>query len=169
MTTVATPILPSPWPQPRACHDDVEEAVRDSEIKEVVAARPARLVESREMLAQTVVGFRVGKVALQIRHAVAQPLPGRLVDMVGLELALTGSDEFIHHVGEALAPLLHVAEPMVDADQPEAVRQPFRCHQVVERRCHQSLRQIASGTENDHGAGRRDRRRRDLAGTPCVG
>ena len=76
--------------------------------------------------------------------------------LVGLELAATAGDEFVHHVGEALAPVLDGPVAVVDADQPEAVGQPLGGDQIVERRHDQALGQIAGGAEDHHGAGRRD-------------
>ena len=72
------------------------------------------------MLAESTVRPRIGDVALHIAHAVGQPSPGVMVDMVDLELAVTG-DELFHRIGEAVAPLLHRPRIMVDRDEPESV------------------------------------------------
>ena len=148
--------------RPEGGHDDAEEAIGDGEIEEMVARRAGRLVEPRKMLLETAVGLRVLEVALQVGHAVGQPSPGRLVDAVGLELAVTAGDEFVHHVGEGLAPVVHGPVAVVDADQPEAIGQPLGGHEIVERRRDQALGQIASGAEDHHGAGWRDGHRLGL-------
>ena len=64
-----------------------EKAIGDGEIEEIVARRAGCLVELRQMLAEPAIGLRIVEVALQIAHAVGEPSPRGLVDMVGLELA----------------------------------------------------------------------------------
>ena len=59
-----------------------EEAVGDGEIEQAVARRAGRLVQSRQMLAEPAIGLRIVEVALQIAHAVGEPLPGGLVECV---------------------------------------------------------------------------------------
>ena len=95
---------------------------------------------------------------MQIGHAVGQPSPGGLVDTGRPGTRRHAGDEFVHHVGEALAPFLRGPVAVVDADQPESVGQPLGGHQIVERRRDQALGQVAAGAEDHHGAGRRDGR-----------
>src|SRR6266850_1146219 len=83
-----------------------EETIRDSEIEKIVACCASGAVQLRQVITQATVRPRIGEVALQICHAVGKPLPGGLVDMLHLELAVTTS-EFLHRIGEPLAPLLN--------------------------------------------------------------
>ena len=76
--------------------------------------------------------------------------------MVDPELAIVG-DELLHGIGEALAPFLCRLGGQVDADELESVGQPLGLDQIVERRHDQTLRQVAVGAEDHHGAGRRHR------------
>ena len=134
-----------------------EETVGDGEVEEPVARRARGLVELRQMRAETAVGGGIVEVALQIAHAVGEPTPSGLVDMIHLELAAAPGDEFAHHVGEALAPFRGGLGGEVDADQLERLGQPLGRHQIVERRHDQPLGQVAGGAEDHHGARRRYR------------
>src|SRR5882724_11052843 len=60
---------------PKARDHDAEEAVCDREIEEIVARGARRLVQPRQMLAQSVVGPGIVQIALKIAHAVGQPAP----------------------------------------------------------------------------------------------
>jgi hypothetical protein len=122
-----------------------EEAVGDGEVEETVARSARCLVQLREMLAQPAVAPGIVQVALQIAHAVGEPSPCGLVDMVGLELTATLSDEFVHHVRQALSPVLRGRVGQVYADQPEFLGQLLGVDQVVERRHDQALGQVACG------------------------
>ncbi len=135
----------------------MEEAVRDGEVEEPVAGSGGRLVQFRQMLAQPVVRPGVVQVALQIAHAVGEPPPSGLVDMVGLELAAALTDEVAHRIAQALAPIHRGLGGQVDADEPESIGEPLDPDEVVERRHHQTLGQIAGGAEDHHGAWRRGR------------
>src|SRR5215468_8867446 len=66
-----------------------KEAIRDGKVEKVVACCASGAVQLRQVLTQATVRPRIGEVALQIRHAVGEPLPGGLVDMVDLKLAAT--------------------------------------------------------------------------------
>ena len=154
--------------RPQARDDHAEEAIRDREIEKVVACRAGRLVQPRQMLADPAEGRGIGQVTLHIAHAVGQPAPGGLVDMVGLELAILG-DEFVHRIGQALAPLLRGAGRHVDADELELPGQPLGIHQIVERRHDQTLRQITGSAEDHHGAGRRRNSALGLRSVPGLG
>src|SRR5215510_9027932 len=67
----------------------IEEAIRDSEVKKIIACGACGAVQVRQVITQATVRPRIGEVALQIRHAVGKPLPGGVVDVVHLELAVT--------------------------------------------------------------------------------
>src|SRR5437867_4726206 len=97
-----------------------EEAIGDGEVEKIVASCAGGAVQLRQVLTQATVRPRVGEVALQICHAVGQPLPGGLVDMVHLELAVT-TGEFLHRIGEPIAPLLDRPRIVVDSDESEPV------------------------------------------------
>ena len=108
--------------EPRDCH--AEEAVRDGEIEKVVARRAGSLVELRQMLADPVVGSGIVEIALQIAHALGQPSPDGLIEMVDFELAVL-PNELLHRVEEALAPILDRLGGEVDTDEPKSVGQPL--------------------------------------------
>ena len=97
-----------------------EETVGDGEIEEVIAGGAGRLVQFGQMLAQARVGPGIVEVALQIAHALGQPAPDGLVDLVDVKLAVM-RDEFLHRSREAVAPLLGGLGGEIDADELKSV------------------------------------------------
>ena len=128
--------------------------IGNGEIEKIVASGACRLVEPRQMLLQPMIGILVVEIALEIAHPLGEPTPRSLIKLVLLELAIAG-DRFLHHCGESVAPFLHSIGISPDTDEPKSVGKSFRSYEIVERRHEQTLRQVASGAEDDHGAGRR--------------
>src|SRR5215467_9100855 len=93
-----------------------EEAIRNGEVEKIVACRAGGAVQLRQVFTQATERPRIGEIALQIRHAVGKPLPGGLVDVIHLELAVT-TGELLHRIGESVAPLLYCPRIMVDCDE----------------------------------------------------
>ncbi len=105
------------------CRDHgAEQAIGDGEIEEMVAARALRLVEAGKMIAQAGEGLRLREVALHVSHAVGQPSPGILIDVIGLELAAPAGDECVHHVEQAFLPLRRGPVAAIDANQLKTLR-----------------------------------------------
>ena len=71
------------------------------------------------MLTQPAIGRRIVEIALHIAHAVGEPSPRELVDLVEAKLAVT-PDEFLHRIGQAVAPFLGSHAGKIDADELEA-------------------------------------------------
>jgi hypothetical protein len=81
-----------------------KETVGDREIKQSIACRARRLVQSRQMLAEPAIGLRIVEVTRQIAHPLREPLPCGLREFVEMELTIVG-DEPLHCVGQIRAPL----------------------------------------------------------------
>jgi hypothetical protein len=113
-------------------------------------------------LAQRVTNLAVqvglGEVAIHVRHPAREPRPGRLVDL-DPEVALPTK---VFSMSETFAPLVDAILAMADADQRKVFRQQLGTREVVERRNHQALGEIAAGARRS--PGHRDRRALPAAG-----
>ena len=69
-----------------------EEAVGDGKIEQVIPAGRRGFVQPGEVVAELEVGAGVVQIALEIAHAVAEPLPCLLVDGVDVKLAALPSE-----------------------------------------------------------------------------
>ena len=63
--------------------------------------------------------------------------------------------ESLHHLGQALTPLLGGLVVMIDANHSELVCKLAGLHQMVECRHNQTLGQVPPSAEDDQGCGRR--------------
>ena len=138
-----------------------KETIRDGEVEEAVARGVGGLLQSGQVFAQPPVGTWIVEVALHVAHAVAEPSPRGLIQLLDLELATAG-DEALHCFGEAFTPVVCGLAGQVYADEPKAIGQLPAIDQVVERRHDQTFGQVAGGAEDHHGAGRRHRCRLGL-------
>ena len=79
--------------------------------------------------------------------------------LVDVELGRGVADEALQHGVKLVAPAFAVPLGEIDADQREFLRQHAGAREIVERRHHQALGQVAAGAEDHHGAriGRRQR------------
>ena len=127
------------------------------------------------MLLQFFVQAVVVQVAFDIGDVTGQALPGVLIDLVDPAFAGCVADEALHHLVQAVAPRVGIQVGEIDTDQLEVFRQQAGGGEIVQRRHQQALRQVAGGTENDHGAragrvrGAPRRGGQDLALRTCCG
>src|SRR5690348_1541939 len=145
-----------------------EEAVGDGKIKQAVAGRTGRLIQSDQMLIQLAISVRIVDIARQITHPLGKPLPCSLNEFVEMKLAIPGDISF-HGIGEVRAPLLRAHVGQVDADKTELFGQLAVVRQVVECRDDQTLRQVARGAKDHYRAGRRRGRTRRLSRNSGLG
>ena len=134
-------------------HHGAEEPVGNGEVEDRVALRAMRLFGIAQRAADLFVQLGLGQVALDVGQFRGKPLPDRVVDVIDVELRRGVSDEAFQHVVKMVSPAFGRAGREINADQGEVVRQQFGAFKVVERWHHQTLGQIAAGTEDDHGAG----------------
>ena len=69
-----------------------KETIRDGKVEEVVARGVGGLLQSGQVFAQPPVSSRIVEVALHIAHAVAEPSPRVLIQLVDLKLAAAGDE-----------------------------------------------------------------------------
>ena len=138
-----------------AGYRDTEETIGDREVKKVIAGGARLLVEPGKMIAEPPIRLRIVQIALQIRHAIGEPAPCRSIELDDMKLAAASGDELIHRLAQAPAPLRRGFGRQINADELKPLRQTFGADQVVERRHHQPLGQVAGGAEDHHGTGRR--------------
>ena len=130
-----------------------KEPVGDGEVEDGVALRAMGLFGLAQRAADLLVQLGLGQVALDVGHFLREPLPRRLVDLVDVELRGGVPDEAFQRVVKMVAPALRRSLRQVHADQREFLRQHLGAREVVERRHHQALGQVAAGAEDHHGAG----------------
>ena len=91
-------------------------------------------------------GFRLRKIRRHIVHTMGEPRPCGGVDPATRRQCL-------HHIGQALAPLLGGLVVVIDPDNRKPIRKPAGLRQMVERRYYETLGQIPACAENYQGCG----------------
>jgi hypothetical protein len=137
-------------PDPTQLGDDVRELRRlRGEIEQPVALRPALLVDLVEPRGQPVEGSRILEVATLVGHPLREGAPGDLVDRQDAAVLLQRAEDLLP---EGLVVVFAPA----DGHDLELVREQVRPPQLVERRQHLAVGQVAGRAEQHD-----DRRIRD--------
>ena len=100
---------------------------------------------------QPAVDLGLGEIPRQEQHASREPVPGRLIDAIGLELSAAIDSERLHHLPQAAAPGLRVDVSTADTDDREAIGQPSGPHKIVERGHDETFGQVATSPEYHEG------------------
>ena len=130
-----------------------EELLGHRQIEQHIARILLPHLRIHQQLPELAVGLGLGEVAAHVVHAVNEPRPSLFVDRRDLLLVPAAARERLHHLGQALAPLLGGLFVVIDADDGEVVRKLSGSHEIVEGRHHETLGQIAAGAENRQGRG----------------
>src|SRR5262249_6412378 len=123
------------------------------EIEDAVARRMMLLRGIVQVVSELKIGTGIVDVALDVRHRLRQSRPGDFIDLVQVELRRGVADEALQRLMETIAPILHGALRMIHADQRKILREDLGVCQIVERRHHQALGQIAGSAEDHHDTG----------------
>src|SRR5437667_12863992 len=115
---------------------------RDREVEKAIAESVVFLVSFVDLLFQTLVSFRVQKIAFDVVNALDHPGPELRIERRGGEFG----DFFRQHLAEAGGVKVIAGE----ADDCELFGQDIVLSEVAERGDEITLCEIASGAENDH-------------------
>jgi hypothetical protein len=125
---------------------DRQECIRRGrEIEQAVAAGLALGLELVELPAHRIHRGGILRISLDAGDAGEQLVRQRIVDLAGRELM-----QALH---QALGELLAGHALAGDADHAKIIRQKVAGEEIVERRDHQAMGEVAGGAENDKAAG----------------
>jgi hypothetical protein len=133
-----------------------EQTIGYRKVEEIIARGPGCLVQFGQTFAEAPIGLRILQIAREVRHPIGEPAPRILVNVIDAKLGPAPRDRLVHHLGQALGPICGRSRRRANSNKPELSGQTLGAHQVIECRHQQAFGQVAAGTEDHHGARRRD-------------